>query len=58
MKEDIYVQIKGHEFGDWVRIDPAAALSVNSQYPIGHVWCDHDNAHLTSDDWLMVDNGE
>ena len=28
-------QIKGHEFSDWTRIDPAAALSVNSQYPIG-----------------------
>jgi hypothetical protein len=51
-------QIKGHEFGDWIKIDPAAAISVNSQYPIGQIWCDYDNAHLTSDDWLVYDDGQ
>jgi hypothetical protein len=48
-------QIKGHEFTDWTDIDPAAALSVNSMYPIGRVWCDYPNAHITNAIWLQTD---
>ena len=51
-------QIKGKEFGDWTRIDPAAAIDLNSQYPIGKVWCDYDNAHVDTDNWLVVDDGQ
>lgn len=51
-------QIKGNEFNDWTRIDPAAAIDVNSQYPIGQVWCDYDNAHVDSDTWLINDDGQ
>lgn len=53
----IRMQIKGKEFSDWTRVDPAACLSVGSQYPIGQVWCDYDNAHVETENWILVDDG-
>lgn len=53
----IRAQIRGKEFSDWTRVDPAACISVGSQYPIGQVWCDYDNAHLESATWILIDDG-
>jgi hypothetical protein len=50
-------QIKGHEFKEWTRIDPAAALSVNGKANIGTVWCDYPNAHIENAVWINIDDG-
>ena len=53
----IRMQIKGKEFSDWQRADPAAALSVGSQYPLGKVWCDNNTARVVVEPWLEIDDG-
>jgi hypothetical protein len=53
----IRMQILGKEFSSWTRVDPAACISVGSQYPIGQVWCDYDNAHIETSNWILVDDG-
>jgi hypothetical protein len=45
-------QIKGHEFKNWTKIDPAAAISTSTRAGIGHVWCDYPNAHIEIGNWL------
>jgi Pseudomurein endo-isopeptidase Pei len=45
-------QILGHEFKNWTRIDPAAALSTHTHANIGTVWCDYTNAHIEKGNWL------
>jgi hypothetical protein len=45
-------QIKGHEFKNWTRIDPAAAISTSTRAGIGTVWCDYPNAHIEIENWL------
>lgn len=45
-------QIKGHEFSNWMRIDPAAAISTSTRAPLGKVWCDYPNAHIENGSWL------
>ena len=45
-------QICGHEFKNWTRIDPAAALSTHTKAPIGKVWCDYPNAYIENGTWL------
>lgn len=57
-KGHIRGQIKGKEFGDWTRVDPAAALSVGSRYPIGRVWCDYTNAHIENENWVVTDDAD
>ena len=49
-------QIRGHEFKNWTKIDPAAAIS-SSKAGIGHVWCDYPNAHIENAAWLNIDDG-
>lgn len=51
-------QIKGKEFSGWTDVDPAAALSVGSRYPIGKVWCDYKNAHIENENWVIKDDGD
>lgn len=41
----------------YTRIDPAAALSVNSQYAFGRVWCRNGRFLSYNDRWLMSDDG-
>lgn len=41
----------------YTRIDPAAALSVNSQYAFGRVWCRNGRFLSYNDKWLMSDDG-
>lgn len=50
-------QIKGHEFKEWTRIDPAAILSKYTRAKIGEVWCDYVNAHIEDAPWLNLDDG-
>lgn len=45
-------KIRGHEFKEWTRIDPAAAISTSTRAPIGKVWCDYPNAHIENGTWL------
>ena len=53
----IRAQIRGKEFSDWSRVDPAACISVGSQYSLGNVWCDYDNAYVTTASWILIDDG-
>jgi hypothetical protein len=53
----IRAQIKGKEFSDWTRVDPAACISVGSQYPISRVWCDNNTAYVTTASWILIDDG-
>jgi hypothetical protein len=53
----VRMQIYGKEFTSWTRLDPAACMSVGSQYDIGQVWCDYSNAHIETDSWLLIDDG-
>lgn len=50
-------KIRGHEFPNWTKIDPAAALSTKTRAGIGHVWCDYPNAHIENSAWLNIDDG-
>lgn len=45
-------RIRGHEFKNWTKIDPAAAISTSTRAGIGQVWCDYPNAHVESGNWL------
>ena len=51
-------QIRGHEFSDWTKIDPAAAISTGTRAGIGTVWCDYPNAHIENSAWLNIDDGQ
>lgn len=53
----IRMQIFGKEFTSWTRVDPAAALSVGSQFDIGTVWCDNTTAKVVNEKWLEIDDG-
>jgi hypothetical protein len=53
----IRAQIRGKEFSDWTRLDPAACISVGSQYPISRVWCDNNTAYVTTASWILIDDG-
>jgi len=53
----IVLDVRRNSSDRWTRIDPAACLSVGSQYSWGRIWCRNGTVIAYNPGWLLTDDG-